>query len=191
MMQSEFAKNRAAFQASLEAAREKAQAITSEITALENERAGIARAAPHTDDIIAVFMRGLDNAAGEFERGFASHLKAVYGGDDAAEAASPNKFAGILRMEPNKLSDAERQDRALRREKPAINDAVIAYFLRDKIAAEIPVLVEKLFPASRHGMKAADRAQALEALDGKISALRAERDALVAEMAAARQAIYL
>lgn len=188
-MQSEFSKIRAAFEAAQEAAKVKAQAISSEISALENNRLAVLRTAPHTDDIVAVFMRGLDQSTGEFERGFASHLKAVYGGDDAAEAASPRRFAGILRMEPDKLTDAQLQDRALRREKPAINDTVIAYFLRDKIAAEIPALVEKLFPASRNGMKEADRAQALAALDTKISALRAERDAIVAEMAAARQAV--
>jgi len=188
-MQSEFSKIRAAFEAAQEAAKEKAQLISSEITDLENERTGVRKAAPHTDDIVAVFMRGLDSTAGDFERQFASHLKVFYGGDDAAEAVSRRRSAKILRMAPNKLSESERLARSVSGEKTLTNDTVIAYFLREKIAAEIPALVEKLFPASRNGMKEADRAQSLADLDRKISALRAERDAIVAEMAAARQAV--
>lgn len=177
------------FAAALEAARAELREVNSQISGLEEKRQRIEKAPPHTDDIIAVFMRGLRNSESEFEKQFSSHLRAHFMGHDgeAAAAAAPARHSDILHMEPEKLAAQERTDRAMRGYVPELNDAVLVYLLRDKIAAEIPVLVEKLCPNAASGMRSDERGRALEEIDAKLGELKAKQRLLLSEINEARK----
>jgi hypothetical protein len=154
---------------------------------LEAERRSVAFAPPHADDIVAAFSRGLSGMASAFRSQLAAHLSDTFTGDKAALAASRSNH--VLTIEPQVPTMEERQTRAMRGVTPDLNVAAVAYFLRDKIEAEIPALVASTFPASQHGMKEAERQAILARLDSEISEQRAKSDALLGDLAAVRAAV--
>lgn len=154
---------------------------------LEAERRSVAMAAPHADDIAAAFRRGLGGMATAFRSQLAAHLGATYAGEKAAEAAT--RSPQMLTIETHAPSMEERQTRAMRGATPDLNVAAVAYFLRDKIDAEIPGLVASTFPASQHGMKEAERQAILARLDGEIAEQRDKVQTLTADLAAVRAAV--
>lgn len=164
--------------------------ICARISELENERLAVIRRPAHTDDIIAVFQRGLADNQRAFEEQLKRELNASFVNDEAAaENAKPGRARDIVRLPERQLSQAEKHDMVLRREVPGINPTVLLYFLRDQIGAELPGLVERLCPASHSGIKAKERADALASIDAELSTLRSKRDAMVAELAEARKVI--
>lgn len=174
----------------LDAARAQLTDVLARIEALQVERRLVVQARPHTDDIVAVFTRGLASASSDFERQFATHLSATFGGDEGAAAASKARYANLLRLEGQ--ADRETRLNALKAKggwQPELNIEALTYFLRDQIAAEIPALVDKLCPAARNGMKAADRERALQDIDAKLATLSEERDMIQADLAAARMTV--
>lgn len=181
------------FAGAFSAARADLAALDTKIGQLNQQRAEIAQTPPHTDDIVAMFMRGLDATGADFKVQFAAHLSSNYLGSNTAAAVEPNRRSDILRLEASKPSLQELQDRSLTTRNPRkveLNGAVIAYFLRDRIADEIPGLVEQLCPGADKGMKAQDRQQALADIDLQLEALRADRDAIQADLDAARKAVF-
>lgn len=187
-----FSKAISELESAMEATRAELGEIVEKIATLSNDRDRVAKRPPHTDDIVAVYMRGLANSERDFEQQFGSQLNRDFvAAPNAADACDAAKGTArdILRVEGRKLSDAERQDRAMKREEAALNSSALAYFLRDQIALELPALIDKLCPAARGGIKAAERSVALAALDAEIATLGRKRDELQAELANARQVI--
>lgn len=183
------------FAGALDAARADLAMVNAKIAELENQRREIAHAPPHTDDIVAVFMRGLESASVDFERQLASHLSANFLGIDgaAATAAAKSRSSNILRLEAQKPDPETVLTRSMQRggpRVPKLNGAVLAYFLRDKMAAEIPALVDRLCPDARQGTKAADRSRALDEIDATIERLRGQSAAIQADLDAARKAVF-
>lgn len=176
------------FAGALDAARAELAEVNGKISALEIEHFRVATAPPHTDDIIAVFMSGIQKVEKDFEEQFNSFLNSAYTGREAAARTGEKSSATIIdrrlaeqtQHEPHIISKDGR---------PQLNVAAVAYFLRGQIAAEIPALVERLCPSASRGMKAADRDQQLRELDAQLSELRTQRDALQADLQAARQAV--
>jgi hypothetical protein len=179
------------FTGAVEAIRAELNSVNVSIEEAEEERRQIANAPPHTDDIAAAFLSGLRYEVADFERQFASHLKGHFTGSDgdAATAAAKGRTADFLRMEAQKPDQEAQRTRAMRKELPALNIAVLAYLLRDSIEAEVPALVDRLCPAARNGIKAADRGRTLDELDSKLAQLRSQANGLKADLDAARRAV--
>lgn len=154
---------------------------------MEAERREVAMAAPHADDIAAAFKRGLSGMATAFRSQLATHLSATYSGEKAAEAATRSPH--VLTIDAQMPTMEERQTRAMRGITADLNVAALAYFLREKIEAEIPGLVASTFPASQNGMKETERQATLARLDGEITLQRDKVEALVADLAAVRAAV--
>ena len=175
-----------------DAARAELYLVIEKIEGLEGERGRVERAQPHTDDIVAVFERGLNAAAQGFEQQFRSRLEQEFVGEGSAEAAAKGKFANILRLQADNPDSQTLRDHTMRSKGPylpGLNIEVLTFLLKDRIAEEIPALVEKLCPAARKGMRAADRAEALTRIDGELAQLRQERSVLEANLDAARRAV--
>lgn len=171
----------------LKATREELDNVTAELRAAEAQRREIVQARPHTDDIVAAFMRSLSAAANDFEQQLASNLESTFvHAADAAQAIHRSGF-DLLRLEAKRPDDEALRTRHMKGERAPINLAAISYLFRDKIAAEIPALVDKLCPAARKGMTTVDRKAALAEIDGRLAELGAKRDALIAELEAARR----
>jgi hypothetical protein len=171
----------------VETVREEIGKVVAEIDAARQKRDAIQHAAPHTDDIVALFMRGLDNEGLEFKRQLSAHLGSRFVGDGSADRVRPAARGHLLRL------DAGPPAQSFTQAKPGpapLNMSALAYLLRDRIKAELPALVDSLCPASRNGMKAADRAAALAEVDAEIERLTARKDALSADLAAARAAVF-
>ena len=179
------------FAAALDAANAELREVNSRISALETKRQTVERAPPHTDDIVAVFTRGLRDAERDFEAQFASHLKTNFTGSDgkAAKAAAPNRSADILRLEADDLKAQERTDRAIRGTVPDLNGTVLAYLLRDQIGAIITTQIEKLCPYAAKGMKAADRERELREIDAQLAVLKDKARSLLSEINEARKVV--
>ena len=179
------------FTSAVEATRAKLDGVVAEITKLESERVSVANAQPHTDDIVAVLMRGLDSTSSDFERQLGDHLASTFTGGDgaAAKAVGLGRAFNILNIEARRPDGQTMEARRRNGETAPINVSVLTYFLRDLIAAEVPALVDRLCPSARNGMKALERKRALESLDVELERLRREREVLLADIAAARAAV--
>jgi prefoldin subunit 5 len=177
------------FAGALEETRNKLNAVQAEIDQIAQERGLIEQAKPHTSDIVSAYTRSLKAQHDQFKGQFAAFLKATFVvPDDAARRAHATAY-DILRLPatpPDNGIGSIGQARAL----PEINTAAIAYFLGEQIAQTMPGLIDELCPGARDGMKAADRAAKLAALDKRLADLTKERSALQAELEAARQAIF-
>ena len=176
--------------------------VESDLSKLESERADIVNAPPHSSDIIAAFMRGLDQAAASFEERLAWNLNDRNAtADQVAEATKG--AAQLLMVNPERPPDgpafgAPGRLRAglfppslLNGPHSVLDVAAVTYFLRDRIEAAIPELVDRFCPAARKGVPQAVREAALKDVDEKIAALKEKRDELVGNLAAARKAANL
>lgn len=177
------------FQSKFEAAKAELTSVNANIEALECRRREIERAAPHTDDIVAVFRRGQKEAEEYFSRTFASYLNETFCGSDAAARATVRSREDILRLKVHDQSPGALVKGPTRVELPDFNTAVLALLLGDEIAKRIPGLIDQLCPGARAGMKQADRQAALQEIDTELSRLRAEAEALQADLGAARKAV--
>ena len=72
----------------------------------------------------------------------------------------------------------------------ALSVAALTYFLRDRIAAEIPQLVAEMCPGSDKGMKEADRKAALRSIEEQAAAKNVRLDELRGIVAKAQDALY-
>jgi len=174
-------------QSAIEQRRAEVREITQEIEGLEMERLAVSKRAPHTDDIVALYRRGLDEERRGFEQQLKTGLMALFvSADDAALASGASRRSDILRFE-GKLEEREMQDRALRKQGAELNLSALNYFLADIIGQELPGLIERHCPAAALGIKAADRAAELSRLDGDIANLKKRRDVLLGELDALRR----
>jgi hypothetical protein len=175
----------------IDATRAKLTDVAGRVESLEQDRRLIEQAKPHTDDIVAAFQRALKNHAQAFEQKLSGYLSSTFvSADDAANVAS-SKAVDLLRLMDRKSSFDETLGRTVNGQKvaPEIDISALAYFLRGRIEEEIPALVKRLCPAAARGMKASDRRQKLAEIDAQLETLRAEREALQAELGAARMIV--
>lgn len=180
------------FAAHMEQTREKMYEKRSAIAALESKRRTIEQAPPHTDDIVAVFKRGLDHATAEFERQLKDRLHEDFvktvGGSAAMNAAETSRI-NVLTM-PREKPDADTIRRYnMGKEERPLNAAALTYFMRGKIADELPSLIAKLCPQAAEGTRAADRRAAIAEVDAEIATLKAELKEVEAEIGAAQTAV--
>ncbi len=175
-------------QSAIEQRRAEVRTINQEIEGLEMERLAVSKRPPHTEDIVALYRRGLDEERRVFEQELKTGLNALFVlADDAAQASSAARRSDILRFE-GKVEQREAQDRALRRQGPELNLSALNYFLADVIGEELPSLIERHCPAAANGIRAADRTEQLSRLDSELAKLKSRRDTLLGELTALRQA---
>ena len=67
--------------------------------------------------------------------------------------------------------------------------AAQAYYMRAQIAAQIPEEVERMFPKAKSGMKAVDRAKALETANKEKAALQEEKEQLYSTIGDVRRIV--
>lgn len=176
--------------------------VEGELSKLRNDRAGIVNAPPHSSDIVAAFMRGLDQAASSFEERLAWNLNDRNAKAD--QVAEATKGAAQLLMingerppegpnfgAPGRLRAGLFPPSVLTGPNSVLDVAAVTYFLRDRIEAAIPGLVERFCPGASKGVPQAVREAALKEIDGKIAELEEKRDELVSNIAAARKAANL
>lgn len=173
----------------LEGAKVDLAVINGRIEEREAEKLRLVNIPPHTDDVVATFMRGLDATVDDFTRQMRTHLNETFAGSGAAVAAGAGKSAQLLTLEPHKPDQETAMTRSLRGYTPDLNQAALTYFLRDRIKAEIPALVKRLCPAAHSGMRQVDRADALQKVEGELIILREEAHSLQASLLAARAAV--
>lgn len=175
------------FTQTLEAARGELNTVLGKISELEAKRNQVENEPIHAEEIAKIFMSGLDQAEKDFEAQLKAHLSRIYqgsSGNGRAVAGTPN----LMRIEPRQSDPASSALRASDGT-VAINANALVYFLRDKIAPEIPELIARLCPDASKGLKKADRRRKLDEIDRELSDLRGQRDALQANLAAARSAV--
>lgn len=179
-----------AFTGVVVAARAQLADVDAKIEAKNEERRAIVRAAPHTDDIIAVFMGGLKAVEATFTEQFGRRLNDTYVGSDSAKAVGRGKAVNLLQLEPEKPDQQALLTRSLRGETaPPLNVAILTYFLRDRIADELPQLVDRLCPDARAGLREADRTKMVAEIDAELASLKSERDRIMEDLDAARAAL--
>lgn len=177
------------FAAAMEAARGELAGLNAKLAELEQARFPIVQAAPHTDDIVAVLNRALRTSAESFESQFAAFLKSNFDGSGGADKVAQGSAVNILRLPPPRNEADAFNHRQAVAAAPVVDLAALTFFLRDKIEAEIPALVDRLMPSARNGMTTAERAKALQALDAQIADETAKRDAVQGDLNAARAAV--
>lgn len=118
------------FAGAVEAVRTALATVTQKIEALEADRRAIVNAPPHTDDIVALYMRGLDAGAADFKSQFGSYLRDTFRAADgsAATAVAANRSANILRLEANKPDIELLKTRSMTGQQAPFNIAILAYF---------------------------------------------------------------
>ncbi|MCX7283646.1 MAG: hypothetical protein NTX28_06310 [Novosphingobium sp.] len=171
----------------LEQARTKIGEKQAELDKLRSQRNVIARAKPHADDITNSLVRAIDAQARSFEADLKSKLSSIFvRAEDAADSVirTPVNILAFDTAAPDPVKLAARRARG---EFDPLHPGALAFLLRDRLADEIPALVDRLCPEASKGMRSTDREQKLDALDAEISALKAEIAALNEELAGARR----
>jgi hypothetical protein len=161
-------------------------AIDSKLSKLKAERAAIAAAPPHLDDLQQWALRGLDSASADF----LGRLKRWHFNDGALtgwsgesiDAHAGPQLLGITPTVPHGDGPAVGGN--------GVADlAALTHFLRPAIEAQLPKLIEEAFPGSRKGLRSSERLAKLQKLDGQIKALEGERSHLVGLVRDAQKAI--
>jgi hypothetical protein len=178
------------FKGALDDARHELALANAKVDELKVERARVSAEPPHTDDIVAAFMRGLRQASNDFAAQLQFYLNDANATAQSAAASAAKSAAQLLTTERQK-PDHETlfPPSALMRPEVGLSTAALTYFLRDKLEAEIPVLVDRFCPAARAGMKFSDRQRLLGDLDAEIAEMEKKAKALYADIAAARAAV--
>ncbi|WP_010545604.1 hypothetical protein [Sphingomonas elodea] len=182
----------AGFASVVEAARAKLADVDAKIEAKEEEHRAIFRADPHTDDIVAVFLGELERVEDTFSEQLRTRLNDTYVGEGSAKAVALGRSMNILLLEPEKPDQQALMTRSLRGEtSPPLNLTILTYFLRHRIALELPKLIDELCPAARDGIRGADRAFKIRQIEEELRELRAERERISTDLQAARSAVQL
>lgn len=176
------------FLSNLRSVRNTVGAIDKKLTTLRAERAAVAASPPHTSDIQAWALRGLDNASESFlgrlrRWHFNDEALAVWSGETLDAHAGAQLLAVSPTVPSHKCPAPGGQDSI------GADFAAVTHFLRPAIEAALPKLIEESFPGSRNGMKGSDRRAKLERLDKAIAALEAERASLADALKDAQKAI--
>jgi hypothetical protein len=159
----------------LRSAKNTVGAIDSKLAKLRTERAEVAAAPPHTDDLKAWALRGLDNASSSY----IERLKRWHFNDDALKAWSGEsldghsgpQMLGVTLTVPHGSGPAPGGPFG----DMTVDVAALTHFLRPAIEAQLPKLIEESFPGARKGTRSSERRSKLEKIDRQIAALEAER----------------
>jgi outer membrane murein-binding lipoprotein Lpp len=172
--------------------------VERQIDELGGKRNSIVNQSPHIDDIVASFERGLEAAEKSFKERLGSYINgrkmSLRGaGKEVASRASQLLMLGAGRPKLDEMSTNISRllpHSALAENQLPLDAAAVTYFLRDQIRADLPSLIEGLFPGGTNGVKSSDREKALKEVDAEIAALEKDRDRLKAEIQAATKALY-
>jgi uncharacterized protein (DUF4415 family) len=183
--------------AAMAEAKEQLTAVREKISAAKSEVNRIKWAAPHTDDIVDAFKRGVAHADQNFEQRLRLSLNGLAMHEHDAAVTIANGKPSLLMLD-RKAKSAPAGGNPVEHPLPwsgigdnqrEIDVAAVTYFLRDIIAAELPALIEKVCPASKSGMKQEDRAAALRQAEDALRQLEAEEKQWVDQINAALMAV--
>lgn len=163
-------------------------AIDSKLVKLRAERAEVAAAPPHTTDLQAWALRGLDTASKNFlgrlrRWHFSDNALAGWSGETLDAHHGP-QLLGITASLPSGGNSP-----AVGMFGGAADMAALTHFLRPAIEAQLPKLIEESFPGSRNGLRSSERVAKLQKLDKAIAALEAERNEFASALGDAQKAI--
>ncbi len=178
-----FAAASAAFAAALDATRDELAATNATIDTLDAERQRIETLPPHADEIAATLRRGVQSSCAAFERALATRMTDRFTGNGAAKTiGSASSLIGEV-----PATDRERRTAVSPGEGGlTVGHDAIVYLLRDRIAEEIPRLVDRLCPSAKDQMPQPERVKALQGIADELVTLKAKRDVLIAEIHEAR-----
>lgn len=181
----------------MESTRKEIQEVEAEISEINGLIGAATNAPPHTDDIVAAFRRGLDDAEKTFKKQLGQHLNDANRRDGNAAAETARLRGHLLTvsggaggMTQGAVPRFPLVPGRLNVSGEALSVAALTYLLRDKIAAEIPNLVKELCPGSDTGMKAEQRNAALRELEVKKASKQARLEELKGILAQARSTLY-
>lgn len=177
------------FASAIDNVRAELASVNTKIDKLKSDRQKVEFAKPHTDDIVAAFLRQSKHAEGVVKEALASRLKETFFRSNNAAKAVDGIGFDLLRLEANEPSLQTRIDRADRNEKVDVSTEMLTLLLADKIHEAIPAWVDGLLPEARDGMKSADRKAALAEIDRQLAELHARREELLNHIQAGREAI--
>lgn len=173
--------------------RNKLADVSAQIDSAKQERQVVVTAKPHTSDIVAAFQRGLKAQEQLFETQMRSFLASNFVSADDAPQAAQARAQDILKLPITKPGEPQVDMRHQNGRNPnapiELNPSVIAYMLRDRLAEELPAIVDKLCPEAREGLKSAERNRQLAELDERLKQLQLEYDGVSADLAEARKAV--
>ena len=178
--------------AAMDETKAKLNDVKAQIDAKKHDLIRVNQASPHTDDIVAAFERGLANSAASFEQRLGWFLNAHSLRTPEAAGQVQRAQASVLMVgsaKPNPDRPALFPHSGLGEHQRDIDVAAVTYFLRDKIAAELPALVRKLCPGSDSGIRQAERVAKARAIEAELATLEAERQRLTDEINKAIMAV--
>ncbi|WP_242414709.1 hypothetical protein [Sphingomonas panni] len=165
--------------AAISEARDRLSGLEREIAVRRQMIVQIEHRPPHTDDIIASFRRGLAQAEALFLKQLSWSLNdraaTANGAQQAVRDYSPHL---LTPHSTNPGYDSLLPPSVMDWTAPPPGIAALLYFLRDKIDEEIPVLVDRMCPIARKGMKHADRVAEIGTLQAEIAVLDTEASEL-------------
>lgn len=183
------------FASVMSALRDDLSTTESEIGELQAERTRVENAQSHTDDLVANFLRGHAKAERDYKDRLKVALSSMFVRDLPREANL--NAARTVKERPQDLLQisavgGDSRDPILSSTNGLfyLDIAAVNYFLRRNMADDLPQLIDELCPQARNGVKEADRALKLAAIDEKLSALQRKRDDLKAEIEAGQLAPY-
>lgn len=180
----------ASFASTIETIRNEITTVEGQITTLECERNNVAAAPPHTDDIIAVYLRGLAESTRTFKTQLTAQLRTRYGRHEKySNLDAPNNAKGSLQLLTLEKEPQQPGFGAGRQVTTELNIAALTCLLADRIEAMIPDLVRELFPEANAGMRQSDRDAALAKIDRELVELKQRKSQLVEDINAARRAV--
>ncbi|EQB31508.1 hypothetical protein [Sphingobium ummariense] len=180
------------FASALAATKNQLAQVTGEIEQAKAERNKIEWAPVHTEEIVAAFERGLVNAEASFLGRMSWFLSDREMREPGAAEKVGNAQPSLLMiggMPPAADRGAILPFSALGKDQREIDVAAVTYFMRDIIRAQLPAMVERIWPAAKHGMKKMDRMAKLREVDSKLRKLEAEATRLKDEINAAIGAV--
>lgn len=173
------------FTAALEETKGELNQVNEQIAEIEREEHAVRTKPPHTTDILDMFYAGLSEAERTFKQQLSYYLNDRNLPSGAAKVAGSAVQLVTLPKEPPE-SPSLRPPGPLTGPMATLNVAAIVFLLQDRIAQEIPRLVEILCPGAADGMPQAERNLVLAGLAARKEKLKARADALVGEINAAR-----
>lgn len=180
------------FASALAETKNKLAQVQGEIAIAKGERNKIEWASPHTDDIVAAFERGLSHAQQSFETRMQWYLGSAC--RDVQDAAGMvGRAPASLLMVGGKPPESGVQSvlpwMGLGEHQKEIDVAAVTYFLSPVIRANLPELVERIYPHAKRGLKQSERTAKLHEIDRKLIKLEAEAERLKNEINAAVGAV--
>jgi hypothetical protein len=163
-------------------------ALDKKIGKLAAERAEVAAAPAHLDDVLAWAKRGLDAASADFlgrlsRWHFNAESLGSWSGQDFDGHPGP-QLLSVTAMIPNGGANPTPGGAGV-----WTDPSAVTHFLRPAIEAALPKLIADAYPQSKGGMRSDERRAKLARIDAQLDTMRRERAELAAEIEDAARAI--